>query len=95
MRWWRLRPHAPAPCREASRVRLCDFRPLHPLSCAPAPRAPLADRHGALVGSAMQDDLRPQLMEAYNHSWMKTPNIDRFSETALVFLRAYVQQQVC
>ena len=43
----------------------------------------------------MQDDLRPQLMEAYNHSWMKTPNIDRFSETALVFLRAYVQQQVC
>ena len=41
------------------------------------------------------DDLRPQLMAAYKHPWMKTPNIDKFSETALVFLRAYVQQQVC
>lgn len=41
------------------------------------------------------DDLRPQLMAAYGHSWMKTPNIDKFTRTATVFLRAYVQQQVC
>ena len=27
--------------------------------------------------------------------WMKTPNIDKFTRTATVFLRAYVQQQVC
>ena len=34
-------------------------------------------------------------MSAYKHPWMKTPNIDKFTESALVFLRAYVQQQVC
>lgn len=41
------------------------------------------------------DDLRPQLNRAYQHPWMKTPHLDEFTETALVFQRAYVQQQVC
>jgi hypothetical protein len=58
----------------------------------PAPPAPPGVKNVLLM---IADDLRPQLMAAYGHSWMKTPNIDKFTSTATVFLRAYVQQQVC
>lgn len=40
------------------------------------------------------DDLRPEL-GCYDAPAVKTPHIDRFSETALVFDRAYCQQAVC
>ena len=58
----------------------------------PPPPAPAGAKNVLLM---LADDLRPQLMAAYDHPWMKTPNIDKFTETATVFLRAYVQQQVC
>jgi hypothetical protein len=58
----------------------------------PPPPAPPGVKNVLLM---IADDLRPQLMAAYGHSWMKTPNIDKFTSTATVFLRAYVQQQVC
>eukprot|EP01051_Picozoa_sp_SAG22_P009528 SAG22_NODE_800_length_7109_cov_47.259058_4_plen_287_part_00 len=59
---------------------------------APPPPAPAGAKNVLLM---LADDLRPQLMSAYAHPWMKTPNIDDFTKTATVFLRAYVQQQVC
>ena len=31
------------------------------------------------------DDLRPQLNKAYGKTFMHTPNIDAFTDTALVF----------
>ena len=58
----------------------------------PPPPAPAGAKNVLLM---LADDLRPQLMAAYGHSWMLTPNIDKFTSTATVFLRAYVQQQVC
>ena len=58
----------------------------------PPPPAPAGAKNVLLM---IADDLRPQLMAAYGHSWMKTPNIDKFTASATVFLRAYVQQQVC
>jgi hypothetical protein len=64
-------------------------------SFTPPPPPPPAPPGVKNVLVMIADDLRPQLMAAYKHPWMKTPNIDKFSETALVFLRAYVQQQVC
>jgi hypothetical protein len=58
----------------------------------PPPPAPKGAKNVLLM---LADDLRPQLMDAYDHPWMMTPNIDKFTKTATVFLRAYVQQQVC
>lgn len=40
------------------------------------------------------DDLRPDL-GCYGRDFIKSPNIDRFAEKAVVFNRAYVQQSVC
>ena len=40
------------------------------------------------------DDLRPEL-GCYGAEQIKTPNIDRFAEQALVFNRAYCQIPVC
>ena len=40
------------------------------------------------------DDLRPDL-GCYGNSQAKTPHIDRFAKTALMFERAYCQQAVC
>ena len=52
---------------------------------APPPPAPPGVKNVLVM---LADDLRPQLMSAYKHPWMKTPNIDKFSAGALVFLRA-------
>jgi hypothetical protein len=66
--------------------------PPPPPSPPPAPPAPPNSKNVLFI---MADDLRPQLSAAYGHSWLHTPNIDQFTSTATVFLRAYVQQQVC
>jgi hypothetical protein len=39
-------------------------------------------------------DLRPQLNKAYGMTETMTPNIDKFTEGATVFHRAYCQQAV-
>eukprot|EP01065_Artemidia_motanka_P032739 TRINITY_DN39723_c0_g1_i1.p1 TRINITY_DN39723_c0_g1~~TRINITY_DN39723_c0_g1_i1.p1 ORF type:complete len:725 (+),score=213.33 TRINITY_DN39723_c0_g1_i1:61-2175(+) len=41
------------------------------------------------------DDLRPQLNEAYGHSWMHTPNFDKFAKTALTFDYAFTNFGIC
>ena len=41
------------------------------------------------------DDLRPELFEAYNQTYMHTPNIDKLAQEGLVFQRAYCQQALC
>jgi arylsulfatase A-like enzyme len=41
------------------------------------------------------DDLRPQLNKAYGKTFMKTPNIDKFTDTALVFDWAYTNFAIC
>ena len=41
------------------------------------------------------DDLRPEFADAYNQTYMKTPNLDKLAETGLTFDRAYCQQAVC
>ena len=58
----------------------------------PPPPAPAGAKNVLLM---VADDLRPQLGAAYGHPFMRTPHLDRFSAGATVFLRAYVQQQVC
>ena len=40
------------------------------------------------------DDLRPEL-GCYGSNIAKSPNIDRFAESAVTFTRAYCQQAVC
>ncbi len=42
----------------------------------------------------LSDDLRPQL-GCYGDSVVRTPQLDRFAETALRFDRAYVQCAIC
>ena len=61
----------------------------------PPPPPPAAPPNAKNVLFIIADDLRPQLAAAYGHSWMKTPNIDKFTSRSMVFLRAFVQQQVC
>ena len=41
------------------------------------------------------DDLRPEFLEAYNQSVMKTPRMDAFAKEALTFEHAYTQFAVC
>ena len=41
------------------------------------------------------DDLRPELFEAYNQRYMKTPNLDKLAKQSLVFQRAYCQHALC
>jgi len=41
------------------------------------------------------DDLRPELFEAYNQKYMKTPNLDKLAQQSLVFQRAYCQHALC
>ncbi|MFW6457215.1 MAG: sulfatase [Planctomycetota bacterium] len=40
------------------------------------------------------DDLRPQL-GCYGHSWIHSPNIDKFARESFLLERAYCQQAVC
>ena len=40
------------------------------------------------------DDLRPEL-QPYGYDTIKTPNIEKFAESALTFTQAHVQQAVC
>ena len=41
------------------------------------------------------DDLRPQMLEAYDQSYVHTPNLDKLAKESLVFQRAYCQHAVC
>ena len=41
------------------------------------------------------DDLRPQMLAAYDQSYIHTPNLDRLAKESLVFQRAYCQHAVC
>ena len=41
------------------------------------------------------DDLRPQLKKAYGKTFMHTPNIDAFTDTALTFDWAYTNMAIC
>jgi arylsulfatase A-like enzyme len=41
------------------------------------------------------DDLRPQLNKAYGKRFMHTPNIDKFTDSALVFDWAYTNFAIC
>jgi len=41
------------------------------------------------------DDLRPQLNKAYGKTFMHTPNLDKFTESALVFDWAYTNMAIC
>ena len=41
------------------------------------------------------DDLRPEFMQAYGQSQMKTPNVDKLASGGTVFVNAHCQQAVC
>ena len=41
------------------------------------------------------DDLRPELLEAYDQKHIITPNLDRLAKESLVFQRAYCQHALC
>ena len=41
------------------------------------------------------DDLRPQLNKAYGKTFMHTPHLDQFTDTALVFDWAYTNHGIC
>ena len=43
----------------------------------------------------MADDLRPQLKKAYGKTFMHTPHLDAFTDTALVFDWAYTNYAIC
>ncbi|GMH71428.1 hypothetical protein TL16_g05649 [Triparma laevis f. inornata] len=43
----------------------------------------------------MVDDLRPELSGGYDHSEVKTPNLDAFAKESLVFEQAHCQIAVC
>ena len=42
----------------------------------------------------MADDLRPQLKKAYGKTFMHTPHLDAFTDTALVFDWAYTNYAI-
>jgi hypothetical protein len=58
---------------------------------APAP----APKGAKNVLFLIADDLRPQLNKAYGKTFMHTPNIDAFTDTALVFDWAYTNMAIC
>ena len=59
---------------------------------APIPPAPKGAKNVLFL---IADDLRPQLNKAYGKAFMHTPNIDAFTETALVFDWAYTNMAIC
>ena len=63
----------------------------------PAPPAPIppAPKGAKNVLFLIADDLRPQLNKAYGKTFMHTPNIDTFTDTALVFDWAYTNMAIC
>lgn len=69
--------------------------PPHPPAPAPSPPAPPAPKGALNVLFMVIDDLRPEFNKAYGQTYLKTPNLDKFKETALTFSRAYVQYSHC
>lgn len=41
------------------------------------------------------DDLRPEMLEAYDQKHIHTPNLDKLAKESLVFQRAYCQHALC
>jgi arylsulfatase A-like enzyme len=61
----------------------------------PEPTPAPAPKGAKNVLFLIADDLRPQLNKAYGKSFMHTPNIDAFTDTALVFDWAYTNMAIC
>jgi hypothetical protein len=62
---------------------------------APTPGPSPAPKGAKNVLFLIADDLRPQLSKAYGKTFMHTPNIDAFTDTALVFDWAYTNMAIC
>jgi arylsulfatase A-like enzyme len=64
-------------------------------NAAPTPAPVPAPKGAKNVLFLIADDLRPQLNKAYGKTFMHTPNIDSFTDTALVFDWAYTNMAIC
>lgn len=68
--------------------------PPAPTPPAPTPLPPVPPGGFKNVLFIAVDDLRPEIA-AYGHSYMHTPNIDKFAGESTLFTRAYVQYSYC
>lgn len=65
-----------------------------PTTPAPTPTPPHTKKPKNIL-FLIADDLRPQLNKAYGKTFMHTPHLDRFTDTALVFDWAYTNHGIC
>jgi hypothetical protein len=93
--------YTPKVCYLISGPRPAIKTPVHPAQklctvSAPPPPPPLppAPPGAVSVLYVLVDDLRTQ-MGAYGHEFMKTPNLDTFAESAVVFEQAHCNSQMC
>ena len=63
----------------------------------PAPPQPIkpAPKGAKNVLFIISDDLRPEMLEAYQQGQMITPHFDKLARESLVLNRAYCQQAIC
>lgn len=87
-----LRPYSTA---SPNFKRECTSGIFHQRIPPPPPPPKPAPPNAKNVLFIVVDDLRPNLNVAYNHTFMRTPNLDKLAKEGLVFRNAYCQYAYC